>query len=161
MKEDSKGVYHADFNCWQQLFGYNDWYDRVFDISTAMVPRQFPFKSGGKNYIFWMWKGDYLNLGAGAELGIYTGGEPHWKVDKSLAMNMSMSLELKGETIATWSERHWWLTSFNPSYQNVNAADLTVTFSVTFDSIQMYNDFKESTGKWSFDDTSYTASYSY
>lgn len=26
----------------------------------------------------WMWKGDYLNLGAEAETGIYKGGEPFW-----------------------------------------------------------------------------------
>lgn len=102
-----------------------------------------------------------LNLGAGAEIGIYTGGEPHWKVDKSLAMNMSMSLALNGGNIATWSARHWWLTSFNPSYQNVNATDLTVTFSVTFDSAQMYFDFKNSTDEWNYDDGTYTASYTY
>ena len=161
MKKDSNGIYHAAFNCWQQIFGYNDLYDKVFDVATSMIPRKFPFESGGKDYIFWMWKGDYLNLGAGAEIGIYTGGEPHWRVDKSLAMNMSMSLKLKGDTIATWSERHWWLTSFNPLYQNVNAADLTVTFSVTFDSIQMYSDFKTSTNKWSYDDANCTASYTY
>ena len=108
-----------------------------------------------------MWKGDDLNLGAGAEIGIYTGGEPHWKVDKSLAMNMSMSLALNGGNIATWSARYWWLTSFNPSYQNVNATDLTVTFSVTFDSAQMYFDFKNSTDEWNYDDGTYMASYTY
>ncbi len=112
MKKDSKGVYHADYDCWQQYFGYNDLYDWAFNLGTSMLAKKFKFSSGSKDYIFWMWKGDYLNLGAGAELGIYTGGEPHWVVDKSLAMNMSMSLDLNGSNIASWSERHWWITSF-------------------------------------------------
>ncbi len=161
MGKDDKGIYHADFDCWQQYFGYNDLYDMVFDIVTDMDNRKFAFKSGGKDYILWMWKGDYLNLGAGAELGIYTGGEPHWKVDKTLAMDMSMVLSYKGEDIATWSAKHWWLTSFNPNYQNVNATDLTVTFTVTFDSAQMYTDFKETTDEWSFNDTTQTASFTF
>lgn len=107
MKKDSSGIYHADYDCWQQHFGYNNLYDWAFDLGTSMLAKKFPFVSGGKKYILWMWKGDYLNLGAGAEIGIYTGGEPHWKVDKSLAMNMSMSLALNGGNIATWSARHW------------------------------------------------------
>lgn len=25
----------------------------------------------GTDYVIWMWKGDYINLGSGAEVGIY------------------------------------------------------------------------------------------
>lgn len=28
----------------------------------------------GETYIIWAWKGDYINLGAGAETGIYKKG---------------------------------------------------------------------------------------
>ena len=60
-----------------------------------------------KNYILWAWKGDYLNLGAGAELGIYYGGKDinsFWKVDKSLAMPMTLTLKhkTKGIIVDNW-----------------------------------------------------------
>ena len=74
MYKDNEGVYHASFDCWQQLFGYNNLYDFFFDLGTSCEPAKFPFTYNGKEYIIWMWKGDYINLGAGAELGIYTGG---------------------------------------------------------------------------------------
>ena len=36
---------------------------------------KFDFVCNGTSYVLWAWKGDYINLGAGAELGIYTGGQ--------------------------------------------------------------------------------------
>ena len=68
MYKDNEGVYHASFDCWQQLFGYNNLYDFFFDLGTSCEPAKFPFTYNGKEYIIWMWKGDYINLGAGAEL---------------------------------------------------------------------------------------------
>lgn len=70
---NNKGVYHSRFDCWQQFFGYTDLYDVVFDSSTSMRSAKFPFDTNGDgydDYILWAWKGDYLNLGAEAELGI-------------------------------------------------------------------------------------------
>ena len=53
MKKDSKGVYHASFNCWQQYFGYNKGYDFMFDIGTSMKSAMFGFKFGGRSYRLW------------------------------------------------------------------------------------------------------------
>lgn len=75
MQKDSKGIYHAKFDCWKQYFGYNDFYDFMFDLGTSMKNAKFDFTYNGTNYIIWAWKGDYINLGAGAELGIYYGGD--------------------------------------------------------------------------------------
>ena len=161
MKKDKNGVYHADFDCWQQHFGYNDLYDWAFNLGTNMKRKKYEFTSNGNEYVLWMWKGDYLNLGAGAEIGIYTGGGPHWKVDKTLALNMSMSVEMGGKNIISWQDKTWWLTGFNPEYQNANIADMTVTFTVSFDSVQMYKDFKASTNDWEFNDHDQTASISF
>ena len=66
------GVYHTRQDCWQQFFGYNEFYDWAFSLGTDMRREKFIFKCNEKEYIFWAWKGDYLNLGAGAELGIYS-----------------------------------------------------------------------------------------
>lgn len=77
MKADTEGIYHADFDCWQQYFGFTDLYDVVFDCSTSMKYGKFDFdidNDGYTDYVLWAWKGDYLNLGAGAELGFIKDG---------------------------------------------------------------------------------------
>ncbi|MCQ4115607.1 RHS repeat-associated core domain-containing protein [Ruminococcus sp. zg-921] len=133
MKKDRYGVYHATFNCWQQYFGYNDLYDIVFAIGTSMVSKKYVFTYNKKSYVLWAWKGDYINLGAGAELGIYTGGEYHWTVNKSLALPMSMYLKYKNKKIIYYyCSNAWWITGFNPKYQNVKAKNLSVEFTINF-----------------------------
>lgn len=162
MRKDRYGVYHANFNCWQQYFGYNDLYDLVFNIGTSMRSKKFPFSSGGKSYILWAWKGDYINLGAGAELGIYYGGAPHWKVDKKLAMNMSMTLKYKGRRIISYSAKTWWITGFHPKYLNVNASNLTASFTVKFNTLRMYQDFAARYKKsWSCNSRTRSSSYTF
>ena len=141
MSKDRQGIYHANFDCWQQYFGYNDFYDFMFDIGTSMVSKKLTFYSGKTWYVLWAWKGNYINLGAGAELGIYYGGEPHWRVDKNLSLDMSMTLQYKGAKIISYSAKTWWITGFNPKYLNVNASDLKVNFTFKFNSDTMYNDF--------------------
>ena len=145
MSKDSKGVYHANFDCWQQYFGYNDLYDFFFDMGTSMATAKFGFSYNGTNYMIWAWKEDYINLGAGAEIGIYYGNEPHWLVDKSLAQPMAMWLSYKGENIITYTNGgdQWWCTGFNPAYLNVSASDLTATFSIRFTNPGMFNAFRD------------------
>lgn len=152
---DDDGIFHARPEAWQQIGGYNDIYDVVFDYATSMETDKFEFSSGDRDYIFWAWKGDYLNLGVGTELGIYSNESgllgqvdvtspisEHWLVDTSLTMPMTMSLKFKGEEIANYSEEHWWITSFNPSYQNKNASDLSVTYTIDFTGNEtLFHDF--------------------
>lgn len=91
--------------------------------------------------VLWAWKGDYINLGAGAELGIYYGGGPHWFVDKGLAQNMELCLMYKNERIIYWTpnDPQWWITGFHPAYQNVKAGDLRAVFTVFFNDKAMYD----------------------
>ena len=70
-KENNKLAYHVAYECPQRPYGYCDLYDEVFNYATTMDREKFEFTSGGKRYIFWTWKGYYLNLGAGAEMGFY------------------------------------------------------------------------------------------
>ena len=145
MEADDNGVYHAKFDCWQQYFGYNDFYDFVFDVFTSMEFAKLDFMYRDTGYTLWAWKGDYINLGAGAELGIYVGNGPHYFVDKSQAMRMGMILEYKGKKIINYVpyEKQWWLTGFNPSYQNVNASNLTAYLACIFNNSGMYYAFKK------------------
>ena len=151
---DDDGIYHTRQDALQRFGGYNSLYDVVFDYATSMEAQQFVFTYNGQDYSLWAWKGDYLNLGAGAELGIYSrltinGLEtPHWLVDLDLARPMSMELRnTKGELIASYSpdEPQWWITSFNPYYQKVQACNLNVTYTVDFSGSKgMYHAFTNS-----------------
>lgn len=158
--DSNTGLYHATFDCWQgNMFdgyiGYNNLYDKVFDTGTSMEAVRFDFSSDGKDYTLWGWKGDYLNLGAGCELGIYekasgiAGSLGHFKVNKDLAMDMQATLTLNGKNVGSFSGKHWWATSFNPNVQNAKAVDLKAQFSVNFENNkQLYSDFKN---KWEDD----------
>ena len=157
------GIYHAHFDCWQSIFGYTAVYDRVFNAVTNMRTKQFPFDTNGDgrdDYILWAWKGDYLNLGAGAELGIYKSWKYDiniWQVDKSEAMKMTLKLDYYGTTIIDWApeQKQWWITGFNYNYQSPNINKLTATYTITFDDKNMMNAFvskSENKNAWKFTD---------
>jgi len=91
-------------------------YDVVFDYATDMKSAKFDFTANDREFILWAWKGDYLNLGAGAELGIYSNesgiagkidvSSPHdeiWLVDTNLAMKMSLSVMYDGQDIISYT----------------------------------------------------------
>ena len=144
MSQDENGIYHASFNCWQQYAGYMYLYDVAFDIGTDMSAGKFDFTYAGQGYTIWVWKGDYINLGAGAELGIYRGSSGIRTVDKSLAMQMGMTLHYRGNLIIDHypEEYQWWITGFNAEYLNKHASDLTATFEVIFSNHEMYRAFR-------------------
>ena len=115
------------------------------------------FSFNGQNYILWAWKGDYLNLGAGAELGFYYGREDDnsiWQIDKSLAMPMTLSLTNKdyGTIVNNWKNTTWWITAFNPNFTDINANDLTAYYTVEFINDKMFDEFAKTERKgWTYD----------
>ena len=133
-KADSKGVIHSQHRQWQASGGYNNGYDALFRTFTGnnMDREKFQFAVGDMEYIIWTWRGDYLNLGAGAEIGIYS--RPTWLaqdsdkldqyfVDYDLAMPMQLYLynyenSSDIQNIHSWApdEPQWWICSFNPQY---------------------------------------------
>lgn len=106
-----------------------------------------------------------MNLGAGAEKRMVIDGTPidqvngtkteHWLVDQSLAMPMTLTLEYEGKQIISYdpkkddpkdqNTKKWWVTGFNPSYQDKKASELTATFTIDFSGKEgMYNAFIKS-----------------
>jgi len=142
MKKDDHGVYHAAFDCWQRIGGYIDLYDLVFDYFTEMARNKVEFTYDGKGFVLWAWKGDYINLGAGTELGLYyrngllnTFDLDLYGVDKDrYYMPMKVKLMMNHGIIVNYSnDKNWWMTAFNPNYLNVKASQLVSEFTVNFD----------------------------
>lgn len=82
-------------------------------------------------YILWIWRGNYLNLGAGAEMGLYyrptilpsdPDGLDHYFAHSEIALPMQLYLYdyESGENIFSWRpiEDQWWITGFNPEYKD-------------------------------------------
>ena len=161
-ERSSDGVYHTNPNCWQAPFGYNDFYDYVFDAATSMDKRKYTATTeDGTTYTIWMWKGDYLNLGAGCETGIYYGEDYHVNsaLDDKMKMTLSLYNKNTGEKIFEYNpaDPQWWITGFNPKYQDVNEDDLEVRGSIDFsENEELWNAFctdemKKKRG-WCFDE---------
>ena len=175
------GGYHTQVDCWQEIGGFNDLYDVVFDVATSMDKEKFPFTTpDGEEYIIWLWKGDYINLGAGTEMALYHNpicvfDKPiQWESASEYCMPMTVNLDINdGEYVNKWSpsDPQWWITDFLPEYQDVQASDITASGTITFtsdnpDNVALYEDmyyaFKESLNHksiWTFDDDTLTASY--
>lgn len=161
------GVYHSKQDCWQDPFGYNAFYDYVFDGFTSTDKGIYSFHSQGTEYTIWMWKGDYYNLGAGAETGIYRGDQYHKESASDTNLRMALSLYDKntGEKIFSYnpSDPQWWNNGFNPAYQDYKVDDLEVHVSIDFsEEPELWDGFYgkyEKKGSWCFDEANSVAYY--
>lgn len=119
---DEKMVaYHSQPSTWQRYFGYNDFYDDVFQMTSDTNYGYFEFG----DYVLWMWKGDYWNLHSGAEIGLYYRSStvedkdtPHYDaIDFEVPMTLSLYNyynENKIDTLFNWvpKDDQWWITGF-------------------------------------------------
>ena len=149
-KKGPDGCYHVDtegfpidiagkhFGCWQEAGGYTDAYDVVFDAFCDMERDTFEFEVDGKPYTLWFWKGEYMNLGAGGESGIYRGNkmtDDFCTVDTEMEIPMKMTIDYGNGTRRTWNnngKETWWNTSFDPRQQNIKAEDIKITYEMDF-----------------------------
>ena len=142
MDKDDKGIYHANREALQQLGGYNNFYDTIFDLGTNMDAGKFEFTAGNNEFVIWMWKGDYINLGAGAEIGIYNRpkgyedeyGVDHWLVNRDFELPMTLRLYCDDNIVFNYrpEDTQWWITGFNPKFEGVMANELKVVASIDF-----------------------------
>ncbi len=72
VQDDCQQGYHSLPETWQKNYGYTKLYDDVFGVGSNMDDMQSDVSVDGKTYVLWLWKGDYWNLGTGAEIGLYT-----------------------------------------------------------------------------------------
>lgn len=129
---------------------YNDTYAGEFsyhNITRSQISNE--------DYVLWAWRGDYLNLGSGAEIGIYTnvhriGDFEHWEVDENCALPMKLYLYnyyslMRIDNIFCWepNEPQWWITGFNPDFDNPNVNDMISIGVIDLSgNVEMYNAIK-------------------
>lgn len=178
---DDDGIYHMRPDCLQQYAHYTTGYDDVFRAAVnkasggeitvdAHQSQNFwvdldgdKSKDEGEEFIIWSWKGDYMNLGAGAETGIYQvkdgeideygnyimeNGEYSYlyaEVNREYSVDMTLELyhDSNGDGIFSDDEQlykhepdelQWWITGFDPLVQNVKAEDLQAVTTIDFSS---------------------------
>lgn len=178
---DDDGIYHMRPDCLQQYAHYTTGYDDVFRAAvnkasggeiTVDVHQSKIFwvdldsdglKDEGEEFIIWSWKGDYMNLGAGAETGIYQvkdgefdkygnyimeNGEYSYlygEVNREYSVKMTLELyyDSNGDSSFSHDERlydykpnepQWWITGFDPLVQNVKSDDLKAVTTIDFSS---------------------------
>lgn len=148
---------------WQKRFGYNDLYDQVFNKATNsnMRSAKIYFNDAyGQKYVLWIWRGDYLALGSGAEMGLYkkrpptSDGTTHWDaVDFEVPMTLNLYNfynEQRIENIFNWKPNtpQWWITGFNTNFSPGNAKRQVIIGSVDFSGHRdMYESLKEQINK--------------
>ena len=129
---------------WQSRVGYDTIYDTAFSLGGPIYRQRYKFTTGtGENikyFVIWIWKGDYWNLGAGAEIGIYVAKTQEqydnnfYEVDENLVLDVNMDIKyrtlsgLLPITLNNLTQRNWWVCSFSPAIQhpNVNWIDVNV-----------------------------------
>lgn len=102
-----------------------------------------------KDHVLWLWRGDYLNLGTGAEIGIYN--DPViglWSVPEyRFKMNVNMYNYYGKNDITNvfcWHpyEGQWWATGWNPEMRltdNTGFVDPNVHNTIMIGCVDFYD----------------------
>lgn len=143
--DEQRSAYHSQPDTWQRNFGYNDFYDEIFRMGTKMDKEKYEFLYNGKEYVLWLWRGDYMNLHAGAEMGLYIDYTEMWgttqydAVDFELPMTISLYYHNDDYPFNVWNMfswmpqvEQWWATGFSPYVNNPNPDTMGVIGSVDF-----------------------------
>ena len=130
---------------WQHHLGYNWYYDAFFSLGGPIKKLIYDFESTNdkgetKYYAVWCWKGDYWNLGPGAEIGIYVQENERrakrgfYDIDKdNLKVKTHMRVDYNGK-VGEIQQTNWWITMFMPwKGQRISLDDLQVWQAVSFD----------------------------
>ena len=156
-KMDDKSIaLHSKPNTWQRYMGYNDIYDFAFYLGTRsnMKREKFKFVYNKTEYIIWTWKGDYTNLGTGAEIGLYYQPNSYMGIKQWKCINYELPMTLNSYTyynqfnidnVFCWSpvDPQWWITGFNPDKTNPKSDKMVSIGSIDFsDRTDMYTDIK-------------------
>ena len=128
---DSELMGQSAYFGWQDkdeaLYGLREGYKISKPLKYKFTDRKDYKFNMKRKYVIWAWKGDYLNLWAGCEVGFYNtyGSTKHYffvkKIFTELEMRYNGNLinnyrppKSKGEKVG----HSWWITTFNAGMQN-------------------------------------------
>jgi RHS repeat-associated protein len=135
----------------QLVGGYCDGYDAIFEFFTPAEHNKTEFTVTDSNgdvttYAYWGWKGDYINMGAGTEIGLYKKGPGllgdlgWWEtVSAEDAPTVTVSLALASapsKSIASFEPGGEinWTGVYASRVQGLTPDDLVATMTVDFSS---------------------------
>jgi RHS repeat-associated protein len=130
---------------WQSQVGYDPLYDLAFSLGGPIERLMYKFKLDAISYVIWCWKGDYWNLGAGAEIGIYynenedAANNGYYKISTDLTVHTRMLIKyrplgLVPFTLDDFHQTNWWVTSFTNAVQMPDVDKIEVDLDVRFTS---------------------------
>lgn len=185
VNEDSDGILRTRAHPAQVYGDYNDSFDWAFQAArTGAQPHKYPFQYRGNSYVVWMWKGEYLQWGYGAEVGFYEQGGPLKKAGPLWWANpsdpnlptMSESVSYNHSEIASFapqSPQSWvgtWnqnVGSWNPITPDAQVNNLQATATLNFPNADILKAFansqyvRQSTVQWTFNMQAKTATVNY
>ena len=151
-------------NAWQREYGFMLLYDLMADTSPMFnfVTRRFKFDYGNKEWMIQIWKGNYLMLTNGGELGVYN--REKWRSgtyydcakDEEL-MDVTMELYHGDDLLfSVGPEKHWWLTGFQVGKVLYLPETLTLKCSIAFPDETMRKAFTNAVDNHILHDVTYT-----
>ncbi|MBQ7956278.1 MAG: DUF4474 domain-containing protein [Lachnospiraceae bacterium] len=146
----SQDIFSSHHNAWQRNLGYCTFYDKAAPrLNMIFDCRPIYFNYQGKTWLLEFWKGQY-GINTGGEIGLYYADrileENELKTTLFQAVTdndmlpLSLNLTKKGTTIASFNDRHWWLTTFRLGCFS-HPEELALHVSVTFPNPEMAGAF--------------------
>lgn len=156
---------YAVINAWMRNMGYAVIYDTVanalpiWDIPT----RRYHFDYKGLEWMIQSWKGTYILISNGAEVGVYNrvpgeelGTFYNCATDDQL-MTMTMKLSFKDTVLLDLGpEKHWWINGFKMTGTTYPPESLTLEFSVEMPDMEMVNAFTQAVENEEHHDSTYS-----
>jgi hypothetical protein len=155
-KDECKGIWQTSTSAWQRATGYNFFYDLFFEVAeilTVFLPYRVSqqlfvsiFNADGGYWRIEAWKGNYLNMGVGAEMGIYWNWNPLVAVTYIVTNeddwpSMQFSLSHNGLLFSQGPQKHWWLTGFRPGLGVIAPKELSFSGYIVFNSTNLATGF--------------------
>ena len=157
-----QGKWYSPVDAIQRGFGYDDNLDTLFKACDYVRVKSV-FKFNNKNWMIECWKGNYFNMGVGAEIGVYQ-NPGHVTIDyyerpyclstgfhndavennNMLYMNFSLYYDdgfSKSLILSRITTKHWWLNGFRP-FIECDSKNLTVRGEIFFLSKAMADAFR-------------------
>lgn len=117
----TQGIYFSAHDPWMRNLGYCELYDQIAPhFGYILDTKRFKFDYDGYEWMFQVWKGEYLGCATGAEMGLYyrepgstlTDDFYHTVPDEKM-IPMEMTLYHNGKyKFKREMEKTWWQTGF-------------------------------------------------